>query len=76
MLEYTGHPIVDVGIATIVAFAGRNEPSELVEADLEKIADFITKQLPPSPPRSRTLGRNVFDVPVTDQGDEDGALFR
>ncbi len=44
MLEYTGHPLVDVGIATIVAFAGKDEPSELVEADLDKIADYMAKQ--------------------------------
>lgn len=41
MLDYTGHPIVDVGIATIVAFAGKENPDELTEADLEKVADYM-----------------------------------
>lgn len=26
MLKYTGHPLVDVGIATITAFAGKPKP--------------------------------------------------
>lgn len=41
MLEYTGHPILDVGIATIVAFADKDTPDELTEADLEAIADYM-----------------------------------
>lgn len=41
MLEYTGHPLVDVGVATITAFAGKRDPTQLTEADLERIADYI-----------------------------------
>lgn len=40
-LEYTGHPLVDVGIATIVAYSGKDNPDELTEADLEKVADYM-----------------------------------
>ena len=43
MLEYTGHPFVDVGIATIVAFVGKKQPQELSEADLEAIAEYMRK---------------------------------
>ena len=51
MLDYTGHPLVDVGIATIVAFAGKNEPQELVEADLDKIANYMAEQYVRNPLR-------------------------
>lgn len=52
MLEYTGHPFIDVGIATIVAFAGKDYPEELVEADLDKIAGFMAEQYIKNPLRS------------------------
>ena len=42
MLEYTGHPLVDVGAATILAFSGKRSLSSLAESDLDKIADFIS----------------------------------
>lgn len=41
MLKYTGHPILDVGIATIVAFANRNTPTEIIPSDLESIANYM-----------------------------------
>lgn len=42
-LDYTGHPLFDVGLATVVAYADGNKehPRELEEADLEKAAAFI-----------------------------------
>jgi len=43
MLKYTGHPLIDVGVATITAFAGKDDPADLTEADLDKIADYIAK---------------------------------
>lgn len=43
MLSYTGHPLVDVGVATITAFAGKKEPSSLTLADLDKIADYMER---------------------------------
>jgi CRISPR-associated protein Cst1 len=51
MFEYTGHPLVDVGIATIVAFAGKNKPQELEETDLDAIADFMAEQYLQNPLR-------------------------
>lgn len=51
MLEYTGHPLLDVGIATIVAFAGKDRPEELVEADFDKIARFMAEQYIKNPLR-------------------------
>ncbi|MBN1873218.1 MAG: type I-B CRISPR-associated protein Cas8b1/Cst1 [Anaerolineae bacterium] len=44
MLKYTGHPLVDVGIATITAFAGKREPAQVTEADLDSIADYIEQE--------------------------------
>lgn len=41
MLHYTGHPLLDVGVATLVAFAGKRQPEELIEADLEAAADYM-----------------------------------
>jgi CRISPR-associated protein Cst1 len=43
MLNYTGHPLVDVGVATITAFAGKDDPADLTETDLDEIADYIAK---------------------------------
>lgn len=28
MLKYTGHPLVDIGVATIAAFVGKREPGQ------------------------------------------------
>jgi CRISPR-associated protein Cst1 len=42
MLRYTGHPLVDVGVAAIAAFAGKRDPAQLTEADLDAMADYIT----------------------------------
>ncbi len=50
-LEYTGHPFVDVGIATIIAFAGKDEPQELEEIDLDAIANFMAEQYIQNPLR-------------------------
>lgn len=44
MLRYTGHPLVDVGVATITAFARKQDPSKLNEADLDTVADYITRE--------------------------------
>lgn len=43
MLTYTGHPIVDVGIAAITAYSKKNSPSELTEKDLEAFAQFMER---------------------------------
>ncbi len=41
MYRYTGHPLLDVGIATIAAFAGKPDPTTLTEADLDAVADYM-----------------------------------
>jgi len=51
MLSYTGHPLLDVGIAALVAFAGKQVPEELIEIDLEAAADFMAANYSVSPLR-------------------------
>ncbi|NLY53164.1 MAG: type I-B CRISPR-associated protein Cas8b1/Cst1 [Firmicutes bacterium] len=41
MLQYTGHPFIDIGIATIVAFASKTHPQQLELEDLDAIADYL-----------------------------------
>jgi CRISPR-associated protein Cst1 len=41
MLQYTGHPFVDVGIAAITAYAQKRDPTEVTQEDLEKISAYI-----------------------------------
>lgn len=43
MLEYTGHPLYDVGVATVLAFSGKHDPSDITETDLDSVAAFIER---------------------------------
>jgi CRISPR-associated protein Cst1 len=43
MLNWTGHPLVDVGVAALTAFAKRAAPSDLTEADLAAAADYLAR---------------------------------
>ncbi len=52
MLKYTGHPIVDIGAATIAAYAGKQDLASVTEADLDNIADFIEREYPNEPLKS------------------------
>lgn len=52
MLRYTGHPLVDVGVATIAAFVGKRDLASIVEADLDRVADFIEREYPREPLKS------------------------
>jgi hypothetical protein len=38
MLRYTGHPLVDVGAATIAAFANKRDLAQVTSADLDAFA--------------------------------------
>ncbi len=44
MLRYTGHPLVDIGVATITAFADKRTPAELSESDIREIADYMNRE--------------------------------
>jgi CRISPR-associated protein Cst1 len=52
MLRYTGHPFVDVGVATITAFAGKRDPAQLTEQDLNEVADYIEREYVRDPLKS------------------------
>lgn len=52
MLKYTGHPLVDVGIATIAAFAGKRDPNALTANDLDRVADYIAREYVEQPLKS------------------------
>lgn len=41
MLKFTGHPLVDVGVAAIWAFKGKGTLEQVIEKDLDKIAEYI-----------------------------------
>src|SRR5712691_1420760 len=41
MLQYTGHPLLDVGVATVAAFSRKSDPATLTDTDLGKVADYI-----------------------------------
>lgn len=52
MLRYTGHPLYDVGVATITAFAGKRDPADLVDSDLEAIAGYMAREYVRQPLKS------------------------
>ncbi len=52
MLKYTGHPLVDVGVATITAFANKRDPTQLTEKDLDEVADYIEREYVKQPLKS------------------------
>ncbi|MDW8101158.1 MAG: type I-B CRISPR-associated protein Cas8b1/Cst1 [Anaerolineae bacterium] len=52
MLKYTGHPLVDVGVATIAAFVNKRDPASLTEDDLDKVADYMASQYVVDPLKS------------------------
>jgi CRISPR-associated protein Cst1 len=51
-LDYSGHPFWDVGLATLTAFAHKEHPSALTEADLEKAADYMAANYVVNPLKS------------------------
>jgi CRISPR-associated protein Cst1 len=52
MLKYTGHPLIDVGVATVTAFADKRNPADLTAEDMYSIANFMASEYPKSPYKS------------------------
>ncbi len=52
MLKFTGHPYIDIGVATIVAFAGKKKPEQLSADDLDAIADYMAQNYTVKPLRN------------------------
>jgi CRISPR-associated protein Cst1 len=44
MLKWTGHPLVDIGVATVTCFAEKERPEDVTLEDLDGVADYITEQ--------------------------------
>jgi len=44
MLRYTGHPLADIGVATITAFCDKLKPEDLTIKDLERTAEYLLRQ--------------------------------
>lgn len=40
MPSFTGHPLVDVGLSTITAFADKTRPEDLTEKDYEAMRKY------------------------------------
>lgn len=40
-LHYTGQPIIDVGVATIVAFSGRATPDQVTDDDADALGEYL-----------------------------------
>ncbi len=51
-LDFTGHPLLDVGLATLTAFAHKHHPSELTDEDLKQAADYMARHYVVNPLRS------------------------
>lgn len=52
MLRFTGHPLYDVGIATVWAFSGRPSLENVTDRDLDKVADYIEQHYTVNPLKS------------------------
>jgi len=52
VLRYTGHPLLDVGVATITAFAEKESPADVDAVDLEKVAVYLEQQYGKNPMKS------------------------
>lgn len=45
-MKYTGHPLIDVGLATLTAFVDKRRPEELTDEDVSAFAQYVTEQYP------------------------------
>jgi len=52
MVRFTGHPLVDVGVAVITLFSQRQRPEDVTDADLERMADYMATQYVRQPLKS------------------------
>lgn len=44
MLQYTGHPFIDIGIAAITAHAKKSQPENITVDDMAQVAAYIEQQ--------------------------------
>ncbi|MEM4278841.1 MAG: type I-B CRISPR-associated protein Cas8b1/Cst1 [Archaeoglobaceae archaeon] len=43
LLEWTGHPFVDAGLAAVLLLANKSDATDLTEKDVESAIDFVSK---------------------------------
>ena len=78
MLRYTGHPLVDVGVATITAFAEKSNPAEITAEDLNVIAAYIEREYSKNPMKSFltvVFPNSGFTQPAFDKQPEKRAAY-
>jgi len=59
MLRFTGHPLYDVGVATVTVFVGKRDPSQVTADDLEEVVEYIEREYCREPLKS-FLGAAAF----------------
>ncbi|BCX02776.1 MAG: CRISPR-associated protein Cst1 [Candidatus Roseilinea sp.] len=52
MMQWTGDPYVDVGLATILAFRNKEDPAQLTDDDLRAMAEWIAENYARNPLKS------------------------
>jgi CRISPR-associated protein Cst1 len=52
MLFYTGHPLYDIGVATVTAFSDKTDPRSVAVDDLARVADWIEREYVRDPLKS------------------------
>ena len=52
MVRFTGHPLVDVGVAVMTMFSQRQRPEDLTDADLKRMADYVATEYVRQPLKS------------------------
>lgn len=62
-LRWTGHPLVDMGIATLVAMAERGQPEEVTRDDLEEFARYAEEALQAASLRSHASVLFTVNMP-------------
>ncbi len=78
MLRYTGHPLIDVGVAVITAYADKTDPADVTEDDLAKIAAYIEREYGKNPMKSFLsviFPNSGFTQPAFDKQPEKRAAY-
>jgi len=52
MLSYSGHPLYDIGLAVVTAFAKKRDPSLITQEDMDSVASYIEREYVREPLKS------------------------
>jgi CRISPR-associated protein Cst1 len=78
MLKYIGHPLIDVGVAVVTAYADKTNPADVTEVDLAKIATYIEREYGKNPMKaflSVIFPNSGFTQPAFDKQPEKRAAY-